>query len=163
MTKDTQQQRMTLANITTYLHGTSIATHLKDDGILVAEFRAIGHTFRFHIDPEGKVVERSCVADHIGLLSRDELNVLCSLVAAEVNARLASLPVDSDSEVIETLENAKRKLDVVLETGQFLSEDERRVLAQALMEYRAGVHRDCAGIQRALCDHTEGIERKLGI
>jgi hypothetical protein len=47
MAKDTENQRATLACLATHLHGTSIATRVRDDGTLVAEFRAIGHSFRF--------------------------------------------------------------------------------------------------------------------
>ncbi len=168
MAKDTKNQRATLACLTTHLHGTSIATRVHDDGMLVAEFRAIGHSFRFHINPGGEVVERSCVADHIGVLSREELNILCSLTAAELEAGLAALPMNPREDLLERvamLTNTQCKLAVAVETGQFLSEDDRRVLAQALADYRAGIHEGCedTDIERSLSLHIEAIERKLSI
>ena len=168
MAKDTESQRATLASLATHLHGTSIATRVRDDG-LVAEFRAIGHSFRFHINPGGEVVERACVADHIGVLSRDELNILCSLTAAELGAGLAVLAMTSREDDlldrVAKLTSIQSKLAVAVETGQFLSEDDRRVLAQALADYCAGIHEgnQDTDIESSLSLHIEAIERKLSI
>jgi hypothetical protein len=114
-------------------------------------------------------VERACVADHIGVLSHDELNILCSLTSAELGAGLAGLamaPREYDLlERVAKLTGIQSKLAVAVETGQFLSEDDRRVLAQALADYRAGIHGGYqdTDVESSLSLHLEAIERKLSI
>ena len=72
MAQMTSKQRVALGRLARDLHGTSIETRVTDDGQLLTHFRAMGHRFRFRFNTQGIVVERSCVSEHIGVLSGAE-------------------------------------------------------------------------------------------
>lgn len=167
MTKKTEKQRITIGAITTVLHGTSIESKLNSNETLTVEFRAMGHRFRFQIEPDGTVTERACIIDHIGVLTQGELTVLCALTPRNIDVSAPGADLDQHDDIYLTrlLASAQRKLAVAIETGGFLSDDERQVLSQALTDYRAGVHQGCEDPdqERLLCNRVGSIERKLGV
>jgi hypothetical protein len=165
MPKQTDEQSAALARITADMHGTSIEAHIIDSGDLVADFRAIGHRFRFRINPQGNVAERSCVSDHIGVFSDDELVALSVLATRELDAEdIQHLDPLNDAELIAAITTAHAKLAVAIDTSRFLTDQEHDVLTRALEDYRDAVHTEIDDRSRRefLIRHLNSLERKLG-
>jgi len=165
MPKQTDEQTAALARVTTDLHGTSIETSTIDSGDLIADFRAIGHRFRFRINPQGEVAERSCVSDHIGVFSHAELGALSALTTRELATEdIPHLDPFTDAELIAAITTAHAKLAVAINTSRFLTDDEHDVLTRALEDYRDAVHTeiDDHGRREFLIRHLNSLERKLG-
>ncbi len=167
MPKQTDQQTAALARVSTDMHGTRIEAHLIDSGDLVADFRAVGHRFRFRINPDGEVTERSCVSDHIGVFSHAELGALSVLTTRELDAEdedAQHLDPLQDAELIAAITTAHAKLAVAIDTSRFLTDQEHDVLTRALEDYRDAVHTeiDDRGRREFLIRHLNSLERKLG-
>lgn len=163
----TAAQRTTLARITTDLHAASIEGRVTREGDLLTDFYAMSQRFRFRIDPQGTVTERSCHADPGGILARPEMEILRTLAERELafhgRGHLAGGLDGTDALCV--LGRAEIKLALALETNDALTGEERGVLAGILTSYEQGVREDweAPGIGGLLNLTLAAIHRKLGV
>jgi hypothetical protein len=163
----TTAQDQTLRRITTYLHGSSIEAVTACDGAVIADFRAMGHRFRFRIDTRGIVTERSCHSDSPGPLARPEMEVLRALAERELrvpgHGRLAAGAEATDALCV--LGRAEIKLALALQADEQLTGTERRELSRILEGYEQSVRAACDDPHvRQLPNGTlSAIRKKLGV
>ncbi|MGA2163346.1 MAG: hypothetical protein ABSH36_02625 [Solirubrobacteraceae bacterium] len=159
-------QTAALGRISRDLHGASIDSRVANDGDLLFDFHAMGHRFRFRIDPQGVVTERSCHADPGGVLARPEMEILRTLAEKELacHGRGHLISTIDGINVLGALRRAEIKLALALTADDGLTGEERRVLTGILASYQDGVREDCDPTLRQFLTATLGeIRRKLGL
>jgi hypothetical protein len=161
------QHSPTVRRITTDLAATDIETRLTPAGDTLAEFHAMGHTFRLRISPDGAVLTRSCHRDLDGILSRREMEAVRDLCGRELaHMGCGHMNPDRDGqEILHLLGRAEIKLSLQLSAEERLTAEERGVLTSALSAFQECIQKDCddADLQRFLNSSLQGIQQKLGV
>ncbi len=160
------QHSPTLRRITTDLGATSVESSLMPGGDTLAEFQAVGHTFRLRINPAGEVVKRSCHSDTATILSREEMAAVRDLCERELayQGRSHLNPLDG-RERLQVLGRAEIKLSLLLAADEQLTTHERRVLASVLAAFENDLAKDCddPDLKRFMTASLQQIHQKLGM
>jgi hypothetical protein len=161
------QHSPTLRRITTDLGATTVESSLTPSGDTLAEFQAVGHTFRLRINPAGEVVKRSCHSDTPTILSREEMAAIRDLCERELayQGRGHVDPELDGRERLELLGRAEIKLSLVLAADESLTPHERRVLTSVLAAFENDLAKGCedADRNRFMAASLQQIHQKLGV
>lgn len=161
------QHSPTLRRITTDLGATDVESSLTPSGDTLAEFQALGHTFRLRINRAGDVVKRSCYPDADTILSRQEMTAIRDLCGREL-AYQGRGHFDLElhgRERLQVLGRAEIKLSLLLAADEPLTPQERGVLTSALSAFEKGITEDCddPDLRGFMTSSLQRIHQKLGV
>ncbi|MGH2903567.1 MAG: hypothetical protein ACRDK7_08300 [Solirubrobacteraceae bacterium] len=159
------QHSPALRRITTDLGATSVESSLMPGGDTLAEFDAVGHTFRLRINPAGEVLKRSCRPDTATILSRKEMAAIRDLCGRELAYGRGHVNPLDGRERLELLGRAEIKLSLLLAADEQLTTHERRVLASVLDAFEDDLSKECEDPERKrlMTASLQQIHQKLGV